>query len=138
MRLAACLIPASDHCGMCAMASLNMACSVCAALPAHLGGGASSAGGYSLVKCRLSRDQSCPRREARRSEGRSCLGPASPGLEACAACAACAAYAHAADDGHPVQGVLETEGVMVYVRPVLEVGVPQGGGLRLDTRMAAG
>ena len=58
MPLAACLIPASAHCGMFAMASLNLACSVCAALPAHLGGGASSAGGYSLVKCRLSRDQS--------------------------------------------------------------------------------
>ena len=56
MPLAACLIPASAHCGMCAMASLNIACRVCAALPAHLGGGASSAGGYSLVKCRLSRD----------------------------------------------------------------------------------
>ena len=54
--LVACLIPASAHCGMCAMASLNIACRVCAALPAHLGGGASSAGGYSLVKCRLSRD----------------------------------------------------------------------------------
>ena len=51
---------------------------------------------------------------------------------------ACAAYAHAADDGHAVQGVLETEGIVVDVRAVLEVGVPQGGGLRLNTRMAAG
>ena len=31
--LVVCRIPASDHCGMCAIASLNLACSVCAALP---------------------------------------------------------------------------------------------------------
>ena len=40
--------------------------------------------------------------------------------------------AHAAYDGHAIQGILEAEGVVVDVRTVLEVGVPQGGGLGLE------